>query len=548
MRIKNENEVLNIGVRKTIIAEIEAWENDRRREDHYIRSMILKDQTKFFVTRLLEKQFDKATVEEMSFSFSNISIMRKIVDKLAKVYSNGVKREVVDDEGNENEIETKKLNELEKKLDVNCVGKTNNRFVKAHRNSMIYVKPCPHIGDDGKEYWKPRLEVIAPHLYDVVEDYYDRTKPMALILSNYVFKEATYTTLDPARENRSISSSTLYTMSDKKDQVIADEKEDEGIDKKEYIWWTKNYHFTTNEKGDIISEGSTENPIKKIPATFYAINQDNSFWAKGGDDLRDESISINALMTHLTNIGVIQGYGQFYMTGKNLPRNTKIGPNKAILLEYETEDPIPTLGFANANPNLDSGMRNVEMHVSMLLTTNNLSTSGVSMSLNGAASFPSGISQMIDKAESLEDINEQRSLFINNEQKLFEIINAWISYYKSQGTLDPEFTDLELMDKFKLTVQFHQPSAIMSEQEKVDLIKSRKDLGFDSDEDLIRMLHGDLTEEQASAKLDEIRKEREERMKEAAKNAVGAAPGDVNLTEAKANESQANKLDGQENY
>ena len=77
------------------------------------------------MVELLLRQFDQETVEEMRYALSNISIVKKVIDKLSRVYSNGVDRSITGDEN-----ATKNLKTLEKRLDVNTAMKKTNRFLK----------------------------------------------------------------------------------------------------------------------------------------------------------------------------------------------------------------------------------------------------------------------------------------------------------------------------------------------------------------------------------------------------------------------------------
>jgi hypothetical protein len=535
VRIKKESEILKASVRKKIIEEIEGSENKDRKREAFRRYMTFKDQTKWWVIKLLEQQFDQTTIREMSFSFSNISIVKKVINKLARVFNAGVDREVyIGDQKNDDA--TQKIEKLAKKLHLDEVQQNNNRVLKLERNTALYLKPCPKFdGDDAK--WTLVPQVIYPYLYDVVEDYYNRTKPLVYIFSNYEFDDVQYTTRDAAQEGRSIDSSTVGSLGDGKDQAIADEKLDEGEgdqSDKRYIWWSDSYHFTTDSQGTIVDiqeginrdetalekiEGDVgpgqlefvENAVGEMPIVDYAIDQDNSFWAKGGNDLPDSAITINALISHLLNIGVIQGYGQFFMRGMNLPHNVTLGPNKCIRLEMtgEENEPTPDIGFANGNPQLDSLMRAVEMEVALLLSTNNLSTNGVSMRLDGAQAFPSALAMMLDKAESMEDVQEQRKIFTSRESDVFRKMNAWIKYFEENQELDEDLEGLSIpVDDFNVAMRFRPAPMIMSESDKLDNVKKRQSIGLDQDVDLVKIMHGDLSDEEAKDKLERVKAER----------------------------------------
>lgn len=536
MRIKSQDEILDPAVRKKIIEEIEGPENKERKYKHFRRHMIMKDQTDYFVIDMLQKQLDQATVKEMTFALSNISIYRKVIDKLARVYNAGVDRKVMKADGTEDVESTKKIEELASELEVNTKQKTLNRYLKAHLNTCMYIKPCPN--EDGS--WSIVLMPMAPHLYDVVEHYYDRTKPMVYVLSNYDYKQVSYTNNDPSKEGRSFTDSVIPRIGDQKDQVIADTPEDANYDSKEYIWWSDKYHFTTDCTGEIKSE-SNENPIEVKPFVDYGINRDNQFWVTGGDDLVESHVRINAQISHINFIGQLQGYGQFYYSGKNPPKNMALGPNKGIVLIQEEGDPVPNIGYASANPQLASLQAQVEMQVALMLTTNNLSTSGVATTLANNQSAASGISLIIDKSESMEDVQEQQQLFIDNEPEMWEIINKWLELYGSDATLDEDLQDLAIPDDQEVVTTFKQPQVIMTDKEKLEAIQLRKDLGLNSMSELIQMDRPGVTDDQAKEIETAISKEKIERMAK-----FGTNPADPNATANGVDVNGSQKDNGQQ--
>lgn len=541
MRLKRESEILNEDTRKEIIKEIMGSENQIRKDLAYKRYDIFKDQTKYYVMDELQKQFDQETVKEMSYAIANVSLGRKIIEKLSKVYSNGATRKVEENsqggvkEGDTStEQATEAIDDFVKVTDFDTQMKKNNQFLKLQKNTLVYPKPCPEEQIDGSLKYKIKIEVLNPYLYDVIEDPYDRECPMVIILSDYA-KQATmkYTTGDASTIDRGATKPPApMAPGDGKDQVIADSPEDASLaDQKVFIWWTKNYHFTTNSKGEIVdsSENPTgQNPIMMLPFVSFNIGQDGQYWAKGGDDLVDASILVNSMITNVLNVGVMQGYGQFWMTGKNLPKHVKVGPTRSICLEYEKdEDPVPALGFATASPQLQELQNLIEMYVALTLTTNNLSTKGVSTKLAGGQDYPSGIAMIIDGAESIEDINEQRQVFIDKEPKIWEICRAWMDAFSK--FLMPPFDTIKL-PKGKIVTVFNDQQVIMSESEKLDNLKKRQDLAINTELELIMKDRPEISEEQAKAKLKEILEDRMKRQAEAIQNAADMANVDAGGT------------------
>ncbi len=516
MRIKTESQLLDPAVRAKIIEEIESRENQTRKFQAYRRYQCYKDKTNHYVVEALLRQFDADTVEEMRYALSNISIVKKVIDKLARVYSNGVERTI-----SGNEAETKKLKDIEKRLDVNTALKRTNRFLKLEKNVDLFVKPCPVQNFDGSETkWAIKLEALLPFLYDVVEDYYDRTKAMCVILSDYQPPATSLAQFDGKRSPIPLIAvpEQNANVPDGKDQIIADKPADQKnhsspTGEKTYVFWSKSLHFTCNSKGEIIPDEKNpenKNPLGVFNHINFAIDQDGAFWAEGGDDLIDGAILINALITHTNHVGTVQGYGQFYITGENLPRSIKVGPTKAIIAEYKKDEQAePKMGFLNANPQLDSLRSLIEMYIALFLTTNNLSTSGVSTQLSSSGTLPSGIALIIDKAESLEDVQDQRQVFVDKEADIFEAINAVLTTYGDENLID-ELKGLSLSEGFKknFSVKFNDPTPIMSEKEKLENLKLRQDLGIDTMLSLLMKDDPTLDEKQAEEKLKKLIEQR----------------------------------------
>lgn len=540
MRIKFEKEILDQPTRKKLIEEIESSENRWRKAEAYKRYQCYKDKTSDYVVDALLKQFDETTVLEMRYGVSNISIVRKVNDKLSRVYSNGAERTIEgDDKATEN------LQTLAQVTNLQTEMKKTNRFLKLQKNAALYIKPCPVYSESGAvEKWTIKPQCLQPYLYDVVEDFNDREKPLVFILSSYKpeFLPAGMLEFGGSNNLRTAGALTTTTTGNNKDEKIADVAADQNAgEKKQYIFWSKNHHFTCDEQGAIVvNEGNKDNknPFEVCPIINFAIDQDGAFWAEGGKDLIDGAVLINALISHTNHVGVVQGYGQFYATGENLPRTIKVGPTKAIIAEYKKDEQAkPEFGFLNANPDLDSMRGLIEMYLALLLTTNNLSTTGVSTQLSGSNSLASGVALILDKAESLEDVQDQRQIFVDKEPDIFEAINAQIKVYGAQ--MDEELKGLQLPDDFKkkFSIKFGDQQAIMTEKEKLDNMKARQDLGLDTMISLIMKDDPTLTKAQAESKMKDLLEDRikqkmlEQELMAAAGVEVGDNPDDPNNPE-----------------
>ncbi len=573
IKISKESDVLDEGFRGRVIAEIEGGENRRRKTEMYKRYEVLRDQTDTYTRNLLLAQLDTQSVQEMEYALTNISFTRKVVDKLARVYSNGVKRTLP------KKKDTVNLERCARLAKFNSKMRKTNRFLKSMHNVTVYPRPIEVPSDDNdpeKKKFDLAVQVLSPYLYDVIENPHMPEEAWVYILSDFDPDQAVPSaSLAPETEgrNRNTGSSLRPKRGDGVDQTIADAPADKNKPQpKNYIWWTKHFHFTTNEKGALVNkerepinisgpeDEAVQNEIRALPFVNFATEQDGSFWALGGGDLTDGGIKNNSVLTHVIHIAITQGYGQLVITGKNLPRNIKVGPNHALRLETaEGEDGNATANYITANPPIAELLDLVRAYVALLLSTNNLSTSGVSATLEGGVSGVAGIALIIDKAESLEDINDQQEIFRDQESDVWKIFFKWLELYRSRDLLIDKWNDCKTIDDNQLdqlVLSFPPPKVITTEAEKLTAIEKRKALGLNTKVELLMLDDPALDEKTALAKLGKLIEEKQKALEDARKmmNTVGGPtpppPGKnkpeekPGLIENESEESKSNRVEG----
>lgn len=533
IRIAKEQDLIEgdkgVELRKSVIACIKSPENQERKNESYRRHMCMKDKTSVYVVEKLVSQFDESTVIEMAYSLSNISIGKKIIEKLARVYANGVQRVVVKKDSAEVDDEiTEKVQELSKLLKINSRMKTSNKYLRAHHNTIIGTLPCP-VAEGGEMKFKLKIQALEPHLYDVVPHEYDKESPMVVITSDYKRVLPVKAVTDPGVHQQPATAAALTAPAPVDE--LANER---------FVWWTKSLHFTTNGKGEILpnmdGEMATENPLQELPFDNLAMDQDGQFWSEGGDDVFDGAVKTNAMITNVDHIGVTQGYGQFWMRGKDVPAMVKLGPNKMLRLNHaDKDDPQPEAGFLTSDPKLQALKEQIVMYVALLLTTNNLSVKAVSAELGGSQDFASGISLLIDKAESIEDVQDQQQIFLDAEPSIWKKIARWQEIMKDK--LDEAYREYVLPPDVEVSLKFADARPIMSEKERLEVLKMRKELGINTMIELLMMDDPSLTEAQAEERLKKILEEKIKAaaqamvnggLKPGAPNADGAPNGDAN--------------------
>lgn len=521
MKLSSEQDILDPVKRKRIIQAIREPENRQRRFEALKAYDVYKDLTIKYVIENLRNELESETVQEMKSRAANISFAKKIVNKKARVYKKGAIRKVVKSDGSEfaNEDEQmavqSQVDDLYTELKVDAEMKMTNRYLELKKNTMFQVVPIQN--SEGKFTIKPRA--LPCHLYDVIEDPNDPELPMVLITSPFDQRNESFDF--DVNEGRGIGGRvSSFRQGDNRDQKIADSEADEGVgdgadqNKIEYVWWTKNFHFTTDQKGSIIPEKSPEDLINPINMeAFHSFNkdQDGSYWAVGGEDLVRGSILINQLLTDMFFIGKLQGMGIFYLFGKNIPKRMKIGPNHAITVEVEEGDPSPQIGFASSNPPLDQHMSMIEQYIALLLSTNDLAANTVQgdLTANNAAS---GIQELIVRSEVTGAIEDEEQIFLDAEPIIFDKIRAWFNFYFDRKLLTDKLMQIgRIPEDITIRVKFMPFQEFLTEEQKLNIIEKRKQIGLDTFVDSIKRDNPELNDEQAEEKALQIQEEKLQR-------------------------------------
>lgn len=511
MNIYSEDQILDPVFRKQVLKEIEDTENQARKAEYLKRYECYKDQTNKYVTQgLVAEGLKPETIAQMSNRGGNISICRKVVNKLARTYSGGVQRLA------DPEIAQEAVDDLSRLLSFDQRMKKGDRYRELQRNSMLMIAPelDSHESTPEVPRFKLKFSVLAPWQYDVLEDCHDREVPKVVIISNY--NDGTYAaSASETKAGVHGDTAQFKAYTNKRDDLIADAPQDAGLGSpKEYIWWSQTYHFTTNEKGEVISGKSPEdlyNPIGLLPLANNADEQDGQFWARGGNDLIEGSILINKLITDMNFIAYLQGYGQIVITGQNVTKmRFQVGPNNALMMEYDPskEEPKPEVDIISAQPPIEAWMKMVEQYVALLLTTNNLAPSNVSGTLS-ANTFPSGIAMLVEQSEATDDISDKQAEYKVIERHLWEVVKRWQNLYYTAGLLSEEFAEVgPLPEDLDISLKFHESKAVVTEADKLANLEKRKDLGINEMVELIMIDNPDMTREEAEEKLKRIQGEK----------------------------------------
>lgn len=479
IKLIKQEQLLEKEFRKKVIDDLQSKENTDRKIEANRRYEVYKDKTvKWVVKKLQDEGLEEKTISLMKNRATNISVCRKIIDKKSQTYLGSVQRE----SSIESETTgTPQIALLEDALEFNENSKKSDRWLELFKNTATQIVPVinQRMSDKvGSPQYDLKMKVFSPAQYDVLPFAANCEEAGCVILSEFV------------ETNSSI---------DKKNQ--------------EFIWWSDKYHFTTDSNGDYIQAKSPvdkQNPINLLPFAFANDDQNGTFWADGGQDLVDAAILVNTLLTDINSIAYMQGWGQIVITGgEGLPKQFTVGPHNALVMTYDKDkEPEPKVSVVSPTPPIEAWLKLIEQYVALVLSTNNLSPSNLSIKLD-PANFPSGVAMMIEQSQSTESVIDKQAYYRDIEKELWEIIFAWQNLYFQEGKLTKEFSMIgPIPEGTDVKIKFEFSKAPISEKEKLENIKLRKDLGINEEVDLIMMDNPDLNHEEAEQKLLKIKQEK----------------------------------------
>lgn len=516
MRIKifDEKSILNKEVRVKIINEIIDNENKCRKKESLKKHEVYNGNSKKWVIQALaDEGLREDTIQRMANRASNIAIMRKVTNKIAKCYSGGCER-IVEDETSQQAV-----NKLSNLMNVNTLMDTSDKYSHFDKNCVLAVMPklCSY-DDSGRPKFKPAIKAMPAYSFDVVENSLNPTEAKVVILTDFVERdEIRNLYLLPGQDGHELQRAGVVNITniegDGVDQIIADNPADKGKEHRTFIWWSDKFHFTTDVRGDVIppimpQDNDGLNPIGILPFVTIAEGQTDSYWVMGGEQLIDGDILTNKMITDRNMIAYVQGWGQLVIAGKDLPDVLQGGPDKAFLFNKKSNDDSDVQVFyASANPDLASWDRSIEQHLGLYLSTNNLSTRNVASKLD-VSNSASGIAMLIEQSESLDDIKIKQRMFQDNEPILWEIIKRWQNLYFDLDLLDEEFMEVGKFEDSRVYLKFFAQRPVITEGEQVEILTKRKTLGIDTIEDLIKRDNPEISDEELEKKLAKLLEER----------------------------------------
>jgi len=494
------SDIQNTEFRTQVLSQINTQENKDRKIEAVKRFEVYKGRQRIFLEQMLKAEYELSTVQETRI-ISSINLAKRIVNSMASIYKKTPTRTFATESGKDlSENEQLQIENLYSLAKANIKLKKSNRWYKLYDQCALHVIPRNGIID---------IKVLSPHHYDTIPDPMNPEEAKVYIINVFDKSEA-FT-----------SSGGLYDLNAPPTGVVRNQgsRHSDSINQKtgdpddykalmqRFIWWSKDYHFVTNGRGEIIEDDSPKdgvNPFGILPFIDIAGEKDLEYWIRNGSSDTDFSLDINLQVTDYVNIGKMQGFAQAIIASEEPPKHMDIGPNKVLHLPLDPEKEVqPTFQFANPGADLGAQKDIIETLISLYLSAKGEDPTMITGS-GDVKKFNSGLERLLALIEQFEASQDDIDLFVDVEDKLLELFVVESNVMQE----DPD----KLNDKLKLarlpedtfvTVKYAKPESIQTKKEVEDSNIKLMDSGLKSKSEAIADLR-EIGEDEAIKVMDKI--------------------------------------------
>jgi len=411
-----------------------------------------------YVLEDLKKQLSPKAYEQAMHRVAPINILKKMIDKLSKIYAVSPQRDI-----GEIQSDIELLHEFEEAFDIDVNMSLANEFFNLFKTCLIE----PYLDSDGM----PKLRTIPSDRFIVFsDDMIDPQRPTHVMKYMGVFKDK----------------SIFYVYTDQ-EFLVVDE-------------------FGEIQTQRMIEMGNPEgvNVYGKIPCVYVNRSRHQLVPLPDTDTLRMSKL-IPTLLSDLNYAVMYQSFSVIYTIDANT-ENLVQAPNALWNIKSDTtSDKAPQIGSLKPTVDITEVGGFIKDQISLWFTTRSIKPGAIGqMAPNETAS---GVSKLIDEADTSEDRQKQIPYFVNAEEKLWDLIinymhPVWMTdkNYKMVGNFSPGA-------QVKVNFPAQKP---MIDQSKViaDMIALKRD-GLITKELALQNIYPDFTEEQIDAILEGVKVERQ---------------------------------------
>ena len=406
---------------------------------------------------------DQLSVNSYKFArtrIAPINVLKKLTDKLSTIYQMSPQRHVL--EGNESDDML--LSYYNDCFKTDATLNLANEFFNMCRSTLI--QPYAHLG-------KPALRVIPNDQFFVFsDDPIDPTRPTHIVLfQGYVLEkdEKVY----------------IYHAYSKDNFMVFDSKEKIRFDMMSSIG---------NEEGI--------NPFGVLP--FVYVNRSaNRLIPPADKDTLAMTLLIPGLMTDLNFASMFSLFSIIYGIDLNDDR-LEMAPN-AFWKFYSNpdNDKKPEIGQIKPEADVDQTLNLIKSQLAFWLQTRSIKPNTIG-DVDGS-NFASGISKMIDEADTSEERKKQIDYFLEAEKELWDkVINHMHPYWASTGLIDQRVL---FSQNAYIETSFVDQKPLDRRMDVINEVKAEMDAGLLPKRRALKRLNPKMSDEEIEELLVEIETE-----------------------------------------
>lgn len=482
-------DLLDDGVIRTILSETTKSEDKDRRRQSYNAYQVYSGNQKVYIERELARTRPKSF---QSYTISNISVSKMVIDKRAQVYNENPIRSV-DGIG----PKTENLEQVYREANALRELQFHDTVFNLNKYDLIWV----NYRDNDQAY---QFITLQPYEFVLVRD--KDTGELLVVGLNYP-------TVEMTQDAKSSSNSNTISGGDGISDLIAENQSDSAAQGETWVFWSKTQHVkvkttsvTEEVNGISVLKKNVDfipidgnpgnvNPLEMIP--FVLTTSDTAIDYPTVNPITEQSITFNSQQSETLTAKNIHGTGiqVFKYPEKFQGRFNKMsqGQTQAIELPQSSNPDDAATDFeyktsgAQLGPMLESDMN----YLKQILREHEIE--GVNMDLGENGNI-SGISRAIAGSSVQKVIERNQQTYTQTEKKMFDIIKAWDRF---NGTrLFSEEDELQIV--------FPKPKILASDRETLDNIKMMLELGVIEEWEKFVKMDPNLTETEAIEKLERI--------------------------------------------
>ena len=408
-----------------------------------------------------------------SFNIANnnivvVNVLKKIIEKLSKVYSEPVNRQTT------NEIDQEIMEYYSKELNFDHFMLRVNEYYNLNKYCAIE----PFIRDGN-----PRLRLLNSDDFCVYsDDIYDPTNPTVFI--KFAGQAQSYNGEDLVRVYILYSVDQIIIVDDKK-EIRVDLMAAQGLD--------------------------GTNPVGIVPI-LYIRDQGRYAIPRPDTDLYPMAIDTSVALTNLNYANLFMSHSLIY--GIDLDTESlqklKAAPNKFLNLKSDPQrrqtGGAGTVGAITPQINIPDTLQSIQEKLGLWLSSKGLRPNNTSSIQGNSTNYASGIAKIIDEADAIAIYKEQIILFRSFEADFWYLMSILHNFWLSSDALAEETRGLS--STFDPIISFTIAEPTYSEDVLVDVLIKEISSGLITKADAIKRLNPEFTDGEVREYMIRIREER----------------------------------------